>query len=316
MKITKIIKNVLVFIFSIIKKILVAIGKYVNKHFLALMIGGTLIILCAFNTTLQIQNSEDLQLLARKISIQSYINRQSVLSILRTIQKKEILSDEMDRVQNDYIGDIAELTKMNVKFLLALSKRIRELKPIDLKTYDKIKEANLRITNKNLGGRGSGVRIKIKNKHYVLTCAHLVRKKTDRIWATWDNGDEYPLILEKISPYMDLALFRVEKAKPGRYLEISKEFPKVGSELLIIGNPTGGRNIVTDGIIGKMVKRKFYLVTNAIFFGNSGGAALYKGKVVGITSAVQVFSYRGIRIQYGYVSSLENINRFLEEYYE
>jgi len=316
MKIVKSIKNVLVFIFSIVHKVILSIGKYVSEHFVGVVVGLTLITLCSINTTLQYQNSEDLQMLARRISIQSYVNRQNIFNVLRTIEKKELNSFKIDVTQSKLLLALVQGLQSQGDLVNTIAGKIQELKPIDLAMYDKIKEANLWIVNKNLGGGGSGVRIKIKNKHYVLTCAHLLKNETDSLWATWDNGDEYPLILEKYNRYMDLALFRVEKSNPGRYLEISKEHPGVGSELLIIGNPSGIKNIVTDGIISKMVRRKFYLVTNAIFFGNSGGAALYKGKVVGITSAVQALSYRGIHVQYGYVSSLKNINNFLAEYYE
>jgi len=235
---------------------------------------------------------------------------------LRVIEKKELNSLKIDISQSKLLLALIQGLRSQSDLVKTIAGKIQELKPIDLAMYDKIKEANLWLTNKNIGAGGSGVRIKIKNKHYVLTCAHLIKQSTDSLWATWDNGDEYPLVLEKFSRYYDLALFRVDKASPGRYLEISDIAPGVGSELLIIGNPAGIRNIITDGVISRMARRNFYMVTNAIFFGNSGGAALYRGKVVGIVSAVQALNGRGVHVQYGYVSSLKNINNFLAEFYE
>ena len=96
-------------------------------------------------------------------------------------------------------------------------------------------------------------------------------------------------------------------------MEISTVEPKPGSDLVIIGNPARMKNVVTTGNLCKKV-RGLYMFTNIIFFGNSGGGVLYKGKLVGVVSTLLSPTHRGVQVHYGFASSLTNIQKFLKEY--
>ena len=181
-----------------------------------------------------------------------------------------------------------------------------------MKNVEKYKKANLLIYNATANFSGSGTHIKIKNKDYILTASHLIENPDDFIWGILDNGDWHPLELTKINKEKDLILFRVFGLECHPYLEISDESPKEGSKIIVIGNPDDMKDVITDGIISK-VGRKGYLFTNIIYFGNSGGAILYKGKIIGVVSEFRCYFQIPIFVNYGFGCKLEMIKDFLED---
>jgi hypothetical protein len=74
--------------------------------------------------------------------------------------------------------------------------------------------------------------------------------------------------------------------------------------------------MITDGIIAQIDKSN-YIVTNKVYFGNSGGALIYDGKIVGVLSQIAAFTQItpwGIVAQnYGIVVKLEHILTFLKD---
>ncbi len=208
------------------------------------------------------------------------------------------------RIQNniDIIGNI--IKKLQEK--LALSKLIR------IENIEDIKKANLYIINVTKYYLGSGSHIKIGNKSYVLTCAHLMDNSEDHLWVSI-NEDIFPLKLIKIDNHYDLALYRIHTSmKDYPYLEISNEYPKEGSEIVVIGNPAGVEDVITDGIIAKIEKDR-YIFTNKSFFGNSGGSLLYQGKIVGVVVSTSVYYEYPVFVNYGQAVKLKVIKRFMED---
>lgn len=175
--------------------------------------------------------------------------------------------------------------------------------------------ANVSIYNSTIRSSGSGTHIKIDGKSYILSCAHLIMELEDTLWMEIGDRIQTPLTLVKQDVYNDLSLFEFDPEIEFPYVEISKIYPEPADEVLVIGNPEGEIDIITNGIISKKDKN-YYIITNKIFFGNSGGAVLYNGKLVGVVSRLNVlYSYDRISIQvvYGIAINLESIKSFLED---
>lgn len=204
-----------------------------------------------------------------------------------------------------------EITQAKMKRQLEIS--LDFFKTTDVEDIDDIKEANLLIVNKTKQGHGSGTHIKINGQSYILTCAHSLNGDESELIGYLDNGDEYPLQLIKVNREKDLALFKIEGIENLSYIEISDEFPKEGSEVLVIGNPDNLMDMVTDGIIAK-VDKDGYMFTNKTFFGNSGGGVLYRGKLIGVSSQIiglQLSRRDPLIISYGRSPDLEAVQEFL-----
>jgi S1-C subfamily serine protease len=226
----------------------------------------------------------------------------------------------------DLLKETTESTIRNEKGLIEIAKYIQELernlnktterfkqvKHLDVKDIEKLKEANLVVYNANELRAGSGTHIKIKGNSYILSVAHLVKDKTNEIYGITDDGTFRPLELEKIDKDKDLALFKIRGVENTAYLEISEESPQAGSEIVVIGNPASLEDVITDGIIAKITKEG-YIFTNTIFFGNSGGAVLYKGKIIGVASQLRTYiNFPVVFVNFGYSSNLESIQNFLK----
>lgn len=239
------------------------------------------------------------------------------------IIKNDTKKAEIDEQQEIDIKDIRENQKSHIEDIKENIEEVRDIqsrieeelkikKQIDVDNIDKIKKANLDIYNTTVGITGSGSHIVIEDKHYILTCAHLMKNEEDNIWGV-NNGTWYPLKLVKLNMERDLALFEI-RIKNLPYLEISNEFPKEGSEILVIGNPGGLKDIVTDGVISE-VREYDYLLTNKVYCGNSGGSIIYKGKIVGVITMILTYFDEltpPIVVNYSMGTNLESIREFLE----
>ncbi len=207
-----------------------------------------------------------------------------------------------------YIG-ATEIININKRLLINDNKQ--NIQTIDMDNIENIKHANVHIFNFSRGGNGSGTHIKINGKSYILTVNHLIHKPKNKIVAILDNNDECPLELIKIDKENDLALFRIFDVPDLPYLEISTEEPTEGSLVTVIGYPKGYIDIVTNGNICQ-VDKKGYMFTNLIYYGSSGGALLYKGKIVGVVTNIRTFRKPPIYVNYGYATKLIYIQEFLK----
>lgn len=192
-----------------------------------------------------------------------------------------------------------------------LKKDITYYQGLDVKDIEKIKQANLYILNDTVGISGSGTHIKIKGKSYILTCAHLFEEVTDTMYAIEDNGHWTGVKILAYNKKIDLALLTVDNLIQQSYLEIADKAPKEGSKVMVIGNPAGLLDVVTDGIVAKR-NDIHYLITNTTYFGNSGGALLYDGKIVGVMSQLVTYFNFPCFVNYGLSVNLEQIHEFLE----
>ena len=247
----------------------------------------------------------------------------SILSVKQELNTKDqMLEKKMDSFKDYLSRQMMYLNKTNKqqtnatnylkKQQLGLKEELKETQKIDNKEMDRILASSICIFNYSLRALGSGTVIKIKNKYYVLTCAHLIGTPKDIIWGEWNDKSRFPLELINYDKITDLAVFRVHKARIPAYLELSDIEPNVGSMVTVVGNPGGIRQIVTDGIISKKVNNN-YIFTNTIYFGNSGGCLLYKNKVVAVVTNLIALRTRGCLASYGLGRGLTLIRRFLAD---
>jgi len=202
------------------------------------------------------------------------------------IRKEQITVEEDFEVVKSNVEEKLKVVESNVDKIAEVQKKyegvLKNIKTIDIENIDDIKGANVLIYNITANTFGSGTHIKINEKSYILTCAHLVKNQGDELWA-----DVYSLELVRLDVKRDLALYAIDCGDLIPYLEVSDVAPKEGSEVLVIGNPDLIDDMITDGIVAKMDKG-YYIVTNKIYFGSSGGAVLYKGKIVGVVTKFRV----------------------------
>lgn len=258
-------------------------------------------------------NTEEIALIQRSSEMQaevikSEINdmKESVVKIVEGQTVVDALQIEVDKILFKRLEEIKSYTE----------KMKSELKSIDCADVTNVRKANVLMVNYTLRCLGSGTHIRIRNQDYILTAGHLVESKDDIITATGDYGDEYALKLMKLDEVNDLALFRIEGgcSKLGT-IEISDVAPDIGAEVTVIGNPAGDVDIITDGTLCK-IEPQYYKVTNKAFYGNSGGAMLYKGKLVGVCSQVDLKVNFPVIVIYTRFVKLPIIKTFLRDFTE
>ncbi len=213
-----------------------------------------------------------------------------------------------DSNQVELIEDIFDnIEHLKEKTVLYMDKLNKTKKSIDLENVEDIIKANLAMYNFTEKYNGSGTHIKINGKSYILTCAHIIKKDDDVMWA-----DMYDTKLVKIDREKDLALYEFDYEPNIPYLEISTEEPKEDSEVFVIGNPATLEDMITNGIVAN-IENGYYVLTNKVFFGNSGGCVLYKGKLVGVISKMTAYFFDGKIKSYAYACDLKSIQEFLKD---
>ena len=237
------------------------------------------------------------------------------------VMKTDIYGEHL----NNQVKELVEIVGKSLKkidiYEKHLNSQVSELKEdvekLSFKTDASIiKQANVLIHNLTIGVTGSGTHIKINGQSYILTVAHLTDYQDDELIAVLDNEEEYSLFLIKIDVDNDLALYKINLEIDLPYIEIADEFPEEGSEIIVIGNPAGLTDVITNGVIAK-IEEENYFVTNIAYKGNSGGAILYNSKLIGILSRVGIFRYQRynrppLLVNYGWSVRFESIKEFLE----
>jgi serine protease Do len=149
----------------------------------------------------------------------------------------------------------------------------------------------------NVPSTGSG--FVVSSDGLIVTNNHVV-ENADKMVAVFDDGTELDAKVVGRDPKTDLALIKVDSAKPLISVPLGdSEGLRVGSWVMAIGNPFGLDHTVTVGILSAKGRSNFggeqiagpyddFLQTDAsINPGNSGGPLIdMKGRVVGINTAI------------------------------
>lgn len=169
--------------------------------------------------------------------------------------------------------------------------------------------------------RGAGAFIS-PNGH-ILTVAHLfnVDATYDSIIVTRYSGVAVPAVLLYKDTRRDLALLKIESIWWTPYLKLaSPSSPKVGQEVIAIGNPLGLPFTVSHGLISALHRDEYLYdsiqMSAPLNPGNSGGPLInLRGQLVGINSfIVPVPSFFPTWSGLGFAVSASQINVFLTNF--
>jgi serine protease Do len=128
----------------------------------------------------------------------------------------------------------------------------------------------------------------------IVTNNHVI-DKAQSIKVTLDDGTELPAKLLGADPKSDLAVLKIETAKPLATINWGdSDALKLGDPILAIGNPFGIGTTVTSGIVSARGRDlhsgpydDFIQIDAPINHGNSGGPLVDRhGNVVGINTAI------------------------------
>ena len=168
-----------------------------------------------------------------------------------------------------------------------------------------------------ISGMGSGVIV--DSRGYILTNHHVV-DKVQGIEVQLADGTTYPGRVLQYDPVMDLALLKIEPARPLRTITIGTSADlMVGETVITIGNAFGYENTVSLGIISALhrdvtlsdeqVYRNLIQTDASINPGNSGGPLInIKGELIGISVAVRAGA-QGI----GFALPIDEVKRVAAE---
>ena len=146
------------------------------------------------------------------------------------------------------------------------------------------------------GSLGSGVLISPKG--YIVTNAHVVQQ-ADEIIVTLADESQHKAELVSADPEADLAIIKIEAAKPLSAIRLGTSSDlMIGETVIAVGNPFGYQHTVTTGVISAVDRTlepaanqryEGLIQTDApINPGNSGGPLLnIRGELIGINTAIR-----------------------------
>ncbi len=162
---------------------------------------------------------------------------------------------------------------------------------------------------------GSGV---IIEGGRILTNAHVVAFSQQIYIQPYQSADKFEAIVIAKSPEIDLALLKInneELIKNNPPLSFEEKLPKTKDPVSVYGYPMGGsEQSVTEGIVSRIeyqaafygVPSLFIQIDAALNPGNSGGAAVAGGKLIGLVCS-KIMTAESI----GFLIPVEEIKMFL-----
>lgn len=164
---------------------------------------------------------------------------------------------------------------------------------------------------------GSGV---ILNDGKILTNSHVIAYADQIYVQPYQSTEKISCRVLFQAPGVDLALLKPEdesllKAYPG--LAMADYLPDIKSTVNVYGYPIGGKELsVTEGIVSRIEYGRVFYDSSALMIqidaalnaGNSGGAAVSDGKMIGVVCS-KLVSAENI----GYIIPAEEVNIFLAD---
>lgn len=164
---------------------------------------------------------------------------------------------------------------------------------------------------------GSGV---IMNDGRILTNSHVIAYADQIYVQPYQSTEKISCRILFQAPGVDLALLKPEDESlledyPG--LALADYLPEIKSTVNVYGYPIGGKEMsVTEGIISRIEYGRVFYDSSALMIqvdaalnsGNSGGAAVSDGKMVGVVCS-KLVSAENI----GYIIPAEEVNIFLTD---
>jgi len=173
----------------------------------------------------------------------------------------------------------------------------------------------IRITSVDLTQRSSGVIVrseKFRDDYHnvVLTCAHCVANDEatynvdvalyEKDGTTFEKFVSYTAYIYAASPKLDLAvlLFKSRRPMPVAKMDFDRKLC-IGNRVMHIGCGSGEDPRMDEGMITSLKGKvsghptDVYRTNMHTIFGDSGGPAFYKHKVIGLMQAIRVTRFQG-----------------------
>jgi hypothetical protein len=202
----------------------------------------------------------------------------------------------------------------------------------DADLHNKCLYPTIRVTNTGITQKSSGFIVrseKFGDDYYnvALTCNHCINDPDENFFAdipvyekdgtTFKKWDRYPLIVYAQNESLDVAilLFRTPTKQPTVELDFARKLC-IGNEIFHFGCGMGEEPRLEIGRVtslkGKVGRHPADVLRTSVFtvFGDSGGPTFYKNKVVGMTQAIKVTTFRGFPAMVNGISMVIPIGAF------
>jgi serine protease Do len=161
-------------------------------------------------------------------------------------------------------------------------------------------------------GNNQGSGFFISSDGYVVTTNHLV-EHGEKIEITTHEDRTYSARLIGSDPKTDLALLKVDADEVFPSVPLAAETPRIGEQIIAVGNPYGLGGTVTAGIVSAHARdiklgtaNDFIQIDAPVNQGNSGGPTFdLRGNVIGVNSAI--FSPTGGSVGIGFAIPAETV---------
>lgn len=191
----------------------------------------------------------------------------------------------------------------------------------------------IRVSNTGLTQKSSGFVVRSEKMgddyfNVALTCGHCINDADENYFAdvtvyekdgtTFKKWERYPLIVYAQNQSLDLAilLFRTPTQQPTVELDFARKLC-IGNEIFHFGCGMGEEPRLEFGRVtslkGKVGKHTTDVYRTSVFtiFGDSGGPTFYKNnKVIGMTQAIKVTTFRGFPAMLNSISMVIPIGAF------
>jgi len=167
------------------------------------------------------------------------------------------------------------------------------------------RKSSVQVHHPDFRGFGSGTYFKLKDRHFILTAAHVVR---DRNYMMISGRDEIvPGKVVYTNPASDIAVLEVDKmnTRDPVKLRINHE-PQVGDALAYTGFPNGTDLLTITGRVSGY-RGRWVIVQSYIWMGASGSGVFdSRGRLIGVVSMVEIgnFKFPQVIEDVGYIAKI------------
>lgn len=151
-----------------------------------------------------------------------------------------------------------------------------------------------RRRSRNVLIRSAGSGVIVHPAGYVITNSHVIRGGSGVVVELWGDGGRYRAQVVANLPHNDLALLRIQRAKPFPYVSIAPtRGVMLGEAAIAVGNPRGLGDTITVGVVSALGRdaklaggaslNNLIQTDASINNGNSGGGLLnLDGELIGV----------------------------------